>query len=323
MQVQRTIRTIPRLVTLPIGVFSLVVGGHDLLGDAPWTTVCVGLFTASMMFCWISVLHETAHCMLFQSIGANVWLGRALGSVMFLPYTVYRESHFRHHSSLNQPSDWELWPYSDPRASRSFRRVFLWFDIFFGIVTAPYIYGRIYFDRESPLHDSVVRRTIRREYLGVILVWAIILLLVAWSDAWFVHLKGTLWPMWLAGLLQTCRKFTEHLGMASSDPLRGTRTVLPSRWWLRIWSYFNFELFVHGFHHRHPRAAHETLACGMRQHVADRPNVQYPVFDSYWSAARDMLPHLLFNPGCGHNASAEIQPAQPWTTNSPDGKNLR
>ena len=84
--------------------------------------------------------------------------------------------------------------------------------------------------RNSPLNPDV-RRTIRREYLALIAAWGAAIGLAVWLvqsgriDANRFH------PLWLSPLaismsLNTLRKFTEHLGMASLDPLAGTRTVI-------------------------------------------------------------------------------------------------
>ena len=297
-------RPIPRLVTIPLGIGSLVCGGHDVFGAHPACTLLVGLFTACMMFCWTSTLHEAAHHTLFKRRWANEWLGRWLGIMMFLPYTVYRESHIRHHAYLNQPGDWELWPYSDPTKSLRFRRTYAWFDLICGIVSSPIIYGRIYFHANSPIRQASIRRTIRYEYVGVAVFWLLVLSLIGLTNSWQVHLKGTFWPMMVAGFLQTGRKFTEHLGMSSFDPLQGTRTVLPSHLLLRFSSFLNFDIFVHGPHHRHPRAAHHTLQTRMGDYVCANPTGSFPVYRNYSRAVWDMLPHLFRNPACGINAGA-------------------
>ena len=39
---------------------------------------------------------------------------------------------------------------ASPAISRTFRRVFVWFDLLFGSFTGAYIYGRIYFHKNSP-----------------------------------------------------------------------------------------------------------------------------------------------------------------------------
>ena len=71
---------------------------------------------------------------------ASGW-GRVIGTMIGVPYSIYRESHIRHHAYLNKPYDWELWPYSDPKASLWFRRVFVWFDLFLGMLGAMATYG--------------------------------------------------------------------------------------------------------------------------------------------------------------------------------------
>ena len=82
--------------------------------------------------------------------------------------------------------------------------------------------------------------------------------------------------MYLAAFMQTFRKFTEHLGMASFDPLQGTRTVLPRKWLLRLSSFLNFDIFVHGPHHRHPRLTHDKLESKLDEYRARIPDVTYP-----------------------------------------------
>ena len=279
-------------------------GGHELLGSHPFITFAVGLFTASMMVCWTSTLHEAAHHTLFKRRWLNVWIGRWIGSMMFIPYSAYRETHIRHHAYLNQPRDWELWPYSDPTKSLTFRRIYAWFDLISGVVSSAIIYGRIFFHRKSPIANHAVRTTIRGEYWGLLAIWTAIFVSIYLTNSWHIHLRGTLWPIMLAGTLQTLRKFTEHLGMSSFDPLLGTRTVIPHRLWLRIASFFNFDIIVHGPHHRHPRAAHTSLKRRMTDYVDAQRSTRFPVYDRYWLAAFDMFPHFLFNPGCGINVGA-------------------
>ena len=66
---------------------------------------------------------------------------------------------------LNRPDDWELWPYSDPAASRPFRIVFAWCDLLLGFITTPYMYGRIFFHKNSPITAPPTRAAILKEYL--------------------------------------------------------------------------------------------------------------------------------------------------------------
>ena len=142
-------QTLPRMMSIPMAGLCMALNGALLGGLLPWTEagpwLVAGLVaaTAAMMFCWTSALHEAAHQTLFKSRWLSILCGRLLGTLMFTPYSAYREVHIRHHAYLNTPRDWELWPYSDPQASLRFRRAFVWFDLFCGIAAGPLIYGRI------------------------------------------------------------------------------------------------------------------------------------------------------------------------------------
>jgi hypothetical protein len=92
--------------------------------------------------------------------------------------------------------------------------------------------------------------------------------------------------------------------MASYDPLLGTRTVVGTTWWTRLCTHMNFDIFIHGPHHRHPRMAPGQLRGIMNEYQMTNPTVAYPVYSSYWRAVCSMLPHLLRNPGVGMNAGA-------------------
>ena len=297
-------QTIPRLVSVPLAGAAMLSVQFGVGADNPLIATALVLFTASMMFCWTSALHESAHQTLWRSPRLSILSGRLLGTLMFVPYSVYREVHIRHHAYLNRPEDWELWPYSDPGSSLAFRRIFVWFDLFCGLIAGPITYGRMFFHAESPLKSREIRRTIWAEYALIAVAWGMIWGFTTYFQSWPLHLRGILIPMWLAAMLQTGRKLTEHLGMASYDPLLGTRTVLPRQWMIRISSFLNFDIFVHGPHHRHPRVAHNTLETRMEDYMEAHPQVSYPVYSRYWHAVRAMVPSLFRNPGCGVNAGA-------------------
>lgn len=290
-----------QLLTIPIGAVAMIVAGEGILGEDPRVLGAAILLAGCMLLCWTSIFHETAHQTLFRRTWMNVWGGRILGTLMFVPYSVYRQTHIRHHAYLNRPDDWELWPYADPRTSLWFRRVYIWFDLFLGVFSSAIIYGRIFFHKRSPLTDTALRRTIRYEYLAIVLFWLGVCVINTYTHKWLHDFRGIICPMLVAGILQTTRKLTEHLGMPSFDPLLGTRTILPGNWFTRITSFFNFDIFVHGPHHRHPRITHDQLEPRMREYILADEAKSYPVFSSYREAMLDMLPWLT-KPGSGINA---------------------
>lgn len=298
-------QTLARLLSIPLAGISMQAVASGVADQRPWLLAALSLFSASMMFCWTSVFHEAAHQTLGTSPRFSLWTGRILGTFMFTPYHVYREVHIRHHAYLNRPQDWELWPYSDPHASLAFRRFFAWFDLVCGVVAGPMIYGRMFFHPASPIKSPELRRTIRHEYLAVVVAWSAIWAFVTWRGEWREHALAVLLPMVLAAIMQTGRKFTEHLGMASFDPLLGTRTVVPAHWMTRLSAFFNFDIFVHGPHHRHPRLAHALLEDKLVEYQNAQPDLPIPAFNRYWRATLAMLPFLVRNPGCGVNAGAD------------------
>jgi len=292
----------PRLVTIPMALVAMVAIG-DIPGEYETiATVVLATVAGYGLFCWASIFHETAHQTLFPSAWANVALGRFLGTVMFVPYSVYRQVHIRHHAYLNRPEDWELWPYASPSASLGFRRLYVWFDLLLGVPSSALVYGRLFFHPHSPLHYRRIRRTIALEYVGMTLFWTLMIVANWYAGRLGEHLLAVGLPLWIAGVLQTGRKLTEHLGMPSFDPLLGTRTVLPQRTWSRVSSFLNFDIFVHGPHHRHPRATHGSLRGHMEGYLARNPTLPYPVFASYRAALAHTIPCLWLNPGCGLNA---------------------
>jgi hypothetical protein len=180
--------------------------------------------------------------------------------------------------------------------------VFAWIDLCFSLIGGSIVYGRIFFHKESPLKNRAIRRAIRGEYLAIVMIWGTVFALIQYFDVWAGFVRIWLIPVMIAGVMQSVRKFTEHLGMSSFDPLLGTRTVLGTNWFTRFCTFANFDIFIHGPHHRHPRVAHNQLGRKMSDYMAANPDTSYPVYGSYAQAAWSMLPYLLFNPGCGVNA---------------------
>ena len=298
-------RTIPHFVFFPAGLAGLYLIEHPWPIDHWLISAISMLFSGFTFLCWTSCFHETVHQTLTSSRTLSIFLGRLLGCLALIPYNVYRESHIRHHAYLNKPNDWELWPYSDPSASLAFRRAFVWVDLFFGAVTAPYIYARIFFHRNSPITNPPLRRTIRNEYIGVVAFWAVVLTMIGTFGNWQSFLMVWVGPHLIAAVYQTWRKLTEHLGMQSYDPLEGTRTVVGDTLLTRLCSYLNFNIFVHGPHHRHPRIAHTKLEAKMQHYINEFPDRTFPVFQRYSHASLDMMSWLFKNPGVGMNVGAQ------------------
>mgnify|MGYP003148096976 FL=1 len=289
----------PFLAIAAYPLFILEVGGDHWAVQSAWV-----IFLSYCWFCVSGSLHEAVHHTLFDSESANVWFGRILGLMIGIPYTVYKESHRRHHAYLNTSADYELWPYSDPGTSLAFRRVFVWVDLFFGVFTAPYIYGRIYYLKDPRL-SSQVRRTIFWEYLAQVPYWMTFLGMVYFlcrrPDGTFIPFNP-IWvlPLIISPMINTTRKFVEHIGLQSTDPILGTRTILPGNAISKLLCYFNFDIAVHGPHHRFPKAQHFELPARLKEYQTSHPELKVPIYSSYTSALISLLPLLWSFPATGN-----------------------
>ena len=298
---------LPRLLAFPLFAF---------FGQWFWMTT---YFPASVISCvfWIPALtyswfcvgglsHELAHHNLPLSRRASEFIGRVIGTLIGIPYTVYREVHLRHHAYLNTPLDWELWPYSDPKASLGFRRAFIWIHMLAGSAVTPIIWGRIYFSPYTPVKKSL-RRKMWNEYLVMAAFWGGVGVFT-----WHLHssrqfeFRTEQWlyavPLLLAGNCNSIRTIMEHIGTRSFDPLQGTRTVVGTNIITRVLSYFDFDLAVHGPHHRYPKLQHGSLKSRMAEIQQTAPDEKYPVFDNFRLALVDTFRTAIRNPGVGVNA---------------------
>ena len=71
----------------------------------------------------------------------------------------------------------------------------------------------------------------------------------------------------------------------------------------------NFDIFVHGPHHRHPKVAHNLLLKKMQDYKQTTKD-EFPVHPTYRCAAWSLLPFLFRNAGVGMNAGAQSPDAE-------------
>jgi len=284
------------LAAVGVGVFAIAAEwptGH------PIYLACVMLALAYFQHCWTIIFHEDAHYALYPAKRwHNIFNGTIVGTLLLVPFTIYRQVHIRHHNRMNTPDDWELWPYTDPSRSLTFRRMFVALDVLLGAWVGPYIYDRIFWARNSPMTDPGMRRRVAIEFGLIVLFWGSVLGVVAWYGAWQKFAMIYLIPAWLTGLIQTFRKLTEHLGLPAGGAMNGARTVLSQTAIGRAMAWTSFHIEAHGLHHRYPQMPHGNLKRAMDVTEDVAPEL---VFPSYWRAVCNMLPHLL-RPGIGVNA---------------------
>ena len=305
--VQMSNYLLPRFLAFPM--FAFVGQWFWMQNYSPLSGWACAFWIPVLTYCWFCVgglAHELVHQNLPFGPRATRVIGRILGTSIGIPYWVYKEVHMRHHAYLNTPLDWELWPYSDPAVSLRSRRIFVWFDMLFGSLSTPLIWGRICFSRQSPVSDRI-KQKMRNEYALIAITWSLAIGTAVWliaSGRREFHPEELIFvlPLLLAGSCNSVRKIMEHVGTRSFDPLHGTRTIVGKNIVTRLLSYFDFDLAVHGPHHRYPKLGHSHLKSRMAEVQQAAPDTAYPVFHSFTGALMDTFRTAIRNPGVGINA---------------------
>jgi len=294
----------PRFLLFPLVA---VVGYAGLVWQVEQQSFWIAAgWVAVLSYCWFCLagsFHEAAHGSLFRNPLVNELYGQLVGIVILIPFSTFRATHRMHHAYMNTPKDYELWPYSDPNASLAFRRMFVWLDLFAGVFTAPYIYGRISFSKTARLTPAE-KKWIPREYALTALFWTCVGVAVGMAIHFGYYQPKPehalfLLPLVISPMINTLRKFTEHVGMESVDPVLGTRTVCGKDWLTTACSYFLFDISVHGPHHRYPKVRGGQLKNKLKEMQQKDPERDIPVYRSYWHVLIDTLPRLWTNPAVG------------------------
>ncbi|MBL8763075.1 MAG: fatty acid desaturase [Phycisphaerae bacterium] len=272
---------------------SIVLTTPDLsdFGRSAWLLALPPLWAvlAWLNHAELSRLHEAAHGMLARHRWANELLGVLIGTLSLTPLSVYRYVHHQHHAYLGGPRDPEFWPYNMPNAPRWLRLGYSWAELAVGWIVTPALYSL----RTARAWGTIAphqRRRLALEWTLLVVVWAAAIGLVAARGWWTIFAAAHLVPAWLTGIMQTIRKFTEHLGMHGDSILTMTRTVVYTGPVGRAASRSQLHVEHHGTHHRWARIPYHRLPEATR--VVYGEEGSGPVFPTHWAAVRDMLPHL-------------------------------
>jgi fatty acid desaturase len=250
---------------------------------------CVWCAIAWMDHAALTRLHEAAHGALSRSRVLNEAQGILIGTLALTPLSVYRFVHARHHACLGREGDPEFWPYNDPKAPRALRVAYAWAELAFGWILTPALYSlrtaRAWRRVPASQHGRLVG-----EWIFLAGFWAATLAVVASNGWWEWFVVAHLAPAWLAGSMQTIRKFTEHLGMHGASIVSMTRTVVYRGPVGRAASASQLHVEHHAAHHRHARIPHYALPEATELvHALEAGGRRFP---THAHAVLDMLPHL-------------------------------
>ena len=263
-----------------------------LAWDAGWWALSVLLWGVIV---WVDHaalvrLHESAHRMLFRNLFFNEAAGIIIGTLSLTPLSVYRHVHTQHHAHLGREKDPEFWPYNQPDQPRSLRLLYAWTELIFGWIFTPWLYS----SRTANAWDTFPKHKRNRlivEWIGMIVFWIAVLIVVAVTHTWTWFLVGHLAPTWIAGSVQTVRKFTEHLGRFGETIPAMTRTVVYTGPLGRAASHSQLHVEHHGTHHRWPKIPYHKLP--VATDIVSQEQADFATYSSHYAAVRDMLPWLV------------------------------
>lgn len=257
-----------------------------------------GLWPVTVL-CWLPLayfshailmaFHEASHGNLRPRQWDNELRGTIIGWFSLVPLSAYRVVHMSHHAHLAEHTDAELWPYCDPGVPRWFRRLCVWLEMFCGLLVTPIFFARGVLTAHGV--STAQMRKVARDYVIMIAVWAGLLSLVTWAGVWSEFLMAFVIPAFLAGVLQSLRKFTEHLGLMGNEPETAARTIVDHSPVGHFLSATMLNVAYHTAHHRDASLLYHELPRATAEAVATDPSGN-PIYTSYWQAFSDMLPCL-------------------------------
>jgi fatty acid desaturase len=210
----------------------------------------------TVIFLFVIAFHDASHERLHPVHPLNEFFGHMAGTLMFIPFEVYRYAHARHHAYLGTERDPELWPFTMPGTPRVFRVLVATLEIVLGILYTPLLFLR------AVVVGGVTRQERRRIVIGYalcVVVWATVLVLVYDFHLWKVLVTAAIVPMTIAGVLQTLNKYAQHLGLHGSTVLGMTRTVVDEHPAGEVVSNTMFYNDYHGTHHRYAKIPYYNL----------------------------------------------------------------
>lgn len=256
-----------------------------------WAIVPLILVSSHFMHAMLIAFHEAAHGNLRESKWLNEFDGQVVGMISLTPFTLYRALHQKHHVNLATEKDLELWPFVDPHQPLWWRRLAAFLELNFGFFYTPLLFWRVFLQKPSPVTNKAVRTKIWRETAGMVFLWALILGSVAWFGVWNWFLVLYFIPAFIAGNMQSWRKYIEHVGLSGNSGRSATRSIVVETQAGRFVALSLLHQPLHGVHHVKSSIPYEELP----DHVGliePKDEGDTKPFPNYRSAFADLLKSL-------------------------------
>ena len=275
------------------GLFYLsqIVLGVAVYHDNYWVAVPMALVTSHLMHTLLIAFHEASHGLLRKKRLVNEIDGVAIGIFSLTSFSLYRAAHQLHHAYLASERDEELWPFNIPGMPRWARILAAILELTMGMVFTPFLFVRTFVRKGSPIRNKKLRRRIWMEYGAIVLFWAVAFTLFSIFHLWKYYLWLHLIPGWIAGNMQSIRKYVEHIGLLGATVNGSTRSIVAKGWFANFVTFTLLHEPYHGVHHWRSGMAHPELP---RYTAALEPTTpeERPPFPNYRSAFQDLIVQL-------------------------------
>ncbi|EDY22242.1 fatty acid desaturase [Chthoniobacter flavus Ellin428] len=256
-----------------------------------WVAVILVFVVSHLMHGMLIGFHEATHGLLRENRTLNEIDGVLIGTLSLMSFSLYRAAHQMHHAYLATERDEELWPFIHPRMNRGVRVLAAVAELTMGMFFTPFLFFRTFLRKDSPVRSQKVRRRVWLEIVGMAVAWPVILSVIGYFHWWTYFLWMHLAPAWLAGNMQSVRKYVEHVGLTGATVNASTRSVVAEGWTA---TFLNFTLLhepYHGVHHWRSGLSHPDLprhAAALEPAVAE----ERPPFRSFTAAVWDLIINL-------------------------------
>lgn len=261
----------------------LIVLGTAVHHGQFWLAIPLVLLASHCMHGQLIGFHEASHGLLRSNKTLNEIDGVLIGIFSFMSFTLYRAAHQTHHMHIGSERDEELWPFNNPRSPRCARIFAACIELTMGLFFTPFLFIRAFLRKGSPIRAARVRRRIWIEFVLVAAVWTVVITLVAVFGRWKYLFWLYLLPAWLAGNMQSLRKYIEHVGLTGSTLNSATRNVRADTWMGKLISVSLLHEPFHGVHHIHAGLHHHELPAHAELLEPHHPDEHAP-FANYWQA---------------------------------------
>ncbi|MFP5261888.1 MAG: fatty acid desaturase [Blastocatellia bacterium] len=234
----------------------------------------------------VELQHQCLHYTAYQGKGRNRAVGVMMGLPLFVSFSDYQNSHFKHHRLLGTPEDKEFFNYSYQKLSSLWALIpHLWMVRHYRDVAGYMIRsmaGKLVREKEATLKAA---KKIRFEY-QLMAVFVIVMAAITIAFQTPIFLKLWLVPFLIGVPTHALIELPEHIGCKThtTNVLENTRTIKAGKF--AVW--FTDGNNYHVEHHWLPGVPNDKFP-ELHGHVASRiKNLE----SSYWAFYREFFHNL-------------------------------